>query len=153
MALDRQTEMSAAETDAFLGRNETGVLALARSDDPYAVPISYGYDGETRQFYLRLVSTPESEKRAFLGSEPAAKLVVYEEDGDVYRSVVATGRLVEIDPGELTVERIEQYGRAKRPLFEIWGQEKPDLDIKLYALEPEELSGRLVEVDRETQPA
>ena len=114
MALDRQTEMSAAETDAFLGRNETGVLALARSDDPYAVPISYGYDGEERQFYLRLVSTPESEKRSFLDSAPEARLVVYEEDGDVYRSVVVTGRLVEIDPAELT-GRLVEVDRETQP--------------------------------------
>lgn len=149
MALDRQTEMSPSETDAFLGRHETGVLSLARGDDPYAIPISYGYDAADRRFYLRLVSTPESEKRAFLASSPAARLVVYEADGDTYRSVVATGSLTEIDPGELTVEHVEQYGEAKRPLFEIWGQATPELDIQLYQLDPGELSGRLIEVDRD----
>lgn len=148
MALDRQTEMSPAEMDALLARHETGVLALARADDPYAVPISYGYDADDRRFYLRLVSTPESEKRRFLSSSPATRIVVYEEDGDTYQSVIATGELVEIDPAELTVERIEQFGEAKRPLFEIWGVGKPDLDIKLYELDPDEVSGRRIEVDR-----
>lgn len=148
MALDRQTEMPPAETDEFLGRHETGVLALARSDEPYAVPISYGYDAEERRFYMRLVSTPESEKRQYLASAPRARLVVYEEDDDSYRSVVAIGRLNRIDPGELTVEHVEQYGSAKRPLFEIWGQGKPDLDVLLYELDPDELSGRHIVVDR-----
>ena len=149
MALDRQTEMAPSEVDAFLGRHETGVLALARGDDPYAVPISYGYDADGRRFYLRLVSTPESEKRRFLASSPGARLVVYDEDGDTYRSVVAIGRLEGIDPGELTVEHVEQYGETKRPLFEIWGQAKPELDIQLYELEPEELSGRRIVIERE----
>ena len=149
MALDRQTEMTPSETDAFLGRHETGVLALARADDPYAVPISYGYDATARRFYLRLVSTPESEKREFLASSPGVRLVVYEEDDDTYRSVVAAGRLAEIDPGDLTVEHVEQYGEAKRPLFEIWGEAKPELDIQLYELDPEELSGRRIEIDRD----
>ena len=149
MALDRQTEMSPEETDALLARHETGVLALARADDPYAVPISYGYDATARRFFLRLVSTPESEKRAFLGSSPTTRLVVYEEDGDTYRSVVAKGRLSEISRAELTVEHVEQFGDTKRPLFEIWGEGKPELDIKLYELDPEELTGRRIEVDRD----
>lgn len=149
MAIDRRTEMSAEAADAFLGRQETGVLALARTDEPYAIPISYGYDSDDREFYMRLVSTPESEKRRFLASSPAARLVVYEEVEDTYRSVIATGALERIDPDELTVEDIQQYGSAKRPLFEIWPQQKGELDIELYRLTPETLSGRLIEVDRE----
>lgn len=149
MAIDRRTELTAKETDAFLGRQETGVLALARTDEPYAIPISYGYDPGDRQFYMRLVSTPESEKRRFLGSEPQARLVVYEEEDDSYRSVVAIGTLNRIDPSDLTTEDIQQYGAAKRPLFEIWPQQKGDLDIDLYRFDPETLSGRLVVVDRE----
>jgi hypothetical protein len=149
MALDRQTEMTTDEVDEFLGRHETGVLSLARGDDPYAIPISYGFDSDARQFYLRLVSAPESEKRQFLSSDPRARVVVYEELGNTYRSVVGTGSLVEIPREELTVERIEQYGRAKRPLFEIWAETKPDLEVALYEFDPEDLSGRRVVIDRE----
>lgn len=149
MAIDRRTELTAEERVGLLGRQETGVLALARTDEPYAIPISYGYDPGDRQFYMRLVSTPESEKRRFLGSEPQARLVVYEEEDDSYRSVVAIGTLNRIDPSDLTTEDIQQYGAAKRPLFEIWPQQKGDLDIDLYRFDPETLSGRLVVVDRE----
>lgn len=46
MAIDQETEMTDAEIDDFLGQHETGVLSLARTDDPYAIPISYGYDGD-----------------------------------------------------------------------------------------------------------
>lgn len=148
MALDQQTVLSDAKTDTILGRHETGVLSLAREDEPYAIPISYGYDADHRRFYMRLVSTPESEKRRFLSSAPHARLVVYEEEPVVYRSVVAAGTLEEISTDELTVEHIEQYGAAKRPLFEIWGESKPDLDIRLYRLTPDTLSGREVEIDR-----
>jgi len=148
MAIDRRSEMSAEATDEFLGRHETGVLALARTDEPYAIPISYGYDAEDRVFYVRLVSTPDSEKRRFLSSSPGVRLVIYDDHEDTYRSVVATGTLEHVEPGELTAEDIEQYGAAKRPLFEIWPQQKGDLDIELYRLIPETLSGRLIEVDR-----
>ena len=48
----------------------------------------------------------------------------------------------------MSVEEIEQYGEARRPLFEIWGAEKEDLDIWLYKLHPGELSGRRTTVER-----
>lgn len=149
MALDQQTEMTPGEIDEVLARNETCVLTLARSDEPYATPISYGYDADGRRFYLRLVSTPDSEKRRFLSSSPSARLVVYEQEGRTYRSVVSDGTLERVDPQEMTVERIVQYGRAKRPLFEIWGETKADLDIQLYELDPDSLSGRKIELDEE----
>lgn len=150
MSLAQETEMSAAEIDEFLSENETGVLSLARDNDPYAIPISYGYDADSRTFFMRLVSTPDSEKRTFLSSEPSARLVIYNEksDGTLYRSVLAIGELEEMDPSELTVTDIEQYGNARSPLFEIWGAGKDELDIKLYKLEPSEISGRRTEIDR-----
>ncbi|ELZ10700.1 pyridoxamine 5'-phosphate oxidase-related FMN- binding protein [Halovivax asiaticus JCM 14624] len=151
MSLARETEMTAGELDEFLGGQETGVLSLARDDEPYAIPISYGYDPDERVFYLRLVSTPESEKREYLSSSPRARLVVYDENhaASTYQSVVAVGSLTEVPPEALTVDRIEQYGEAKRPLFEIWANSKPDLDIQLYTLEPVDLSGRRTVIDRD----
>lgn len=153
MALNQRTELERDDIDAFLGSHETGVLSLARDDEPYAIPISYGYDTEYQRFYLRLVSTPESQKRRFLASSPETRLVVYDEDDDTYRSVVAQGSLEEVTKDELSVEHIVQYGEAKRPLFEIWGQAKADLDVGLYKLDPDELTGRLVEVDRDSDSA
>jgi len=150
MTLAEETELSPSEIDAFLGRMETGVISFAREGEPYSIPISYGYDTGSRTFYLRLVSTPESRKRAFLASSPAASLVVYEgtDGGSTYRSVVAAGRLEAVDPDELSPEQIAQYGEAARPLFEIWGLERADLDIRLYEFQPEELSGRRTEIER-----
>lgn len=147
MALDQQTEMSRAETDALLARHETGVLSLADGDEPYAIPISYGYDAEVQTFFLRLVSTPDSEKRTFLSSSPSVRLVVSEETEPEYRSVVAKGTLREVSTDEMTVERIEQFGDAKRPLFEIWGESKTDLRIQLYELDAHDISGRYIELD------
>lgn len=151
MTLAQETEMTPSEIDSFLSNHETGVLSLARAESPYAIPVSYGYDAGTRTFYFRLVSTPESEKRAFLDSEPEAKVVVYDEsdDGALYESVVAAGELEEVDPDALSVEQIEQYGSAKRPLFEIWGQERDGLEIQLYEFDPAELSGRQTVVNRD----
>ncbi|MFB6172562.1 MAG: pyridoxamine 5'-phosphate oxidase family protein [Haloarculaceae archaeon] len=149
MALKQETEMGPSELDEFLASHETGVLSLARGGEPYAIPISYGYDGDDQTFFLRLVSTPESEKRQFLATSPRARLVVYDEADDTYRSVVAVGALETVPREELTVDRIEQYGHSKRPLFEIWAEGKADLDIELYEFRPAQLSGRRVEIERE----
>lgn len=146
MALDQQTEMTPTEIDEVLARHETGVLSLARNDEPYAIPISYGYDPDHRRFYMRLVSTPKSRKREFLSSSPSVRLVVYEEDDQIYRSVIADGSLEHVTMDEMTTERIVQYGQAKRPLFEIWGESKRDLDINLYELDADSLSGRRIEL-------
>ena len=148
MTLNQETELSPGELDSVLARHETGVLALARGDEPYAVPVSYGYDADERRFYVRLVSTPHGEKRQFLPAARLARLVVYEEDDPVYRSVVTVGTLEEVPRDELTVDHVEQYGEARRPLFEIWGESRADLDVGLYRLDPDELSGRRIEVDR-----
>lgn len=151
MSLAKETEMGRAEIDEFVGSRETGVLTLAKEDEPYSIPISYGYDASEGAFYMRLVSTPESEKRAFLNSSPDIKLVIYDgtDDRTMYRSVVADGTLEELDPAELSVDQIEQYGEAKRPLFEIWGKGRDELDIKLYEFQPETIEGRRTEIDRD----
>lgn len=149
MTLDRQTELTPAETDALLGRHRTCVVSLADGNEPYAAPVSYGYDAEARRFYLRLVSTPESGKRRFLAESVQTRVVVYEEDADTYRSVVAGGTLEEVPRGDLTVEHVQQFGDARRPLFEMWGESRSDLDVRLYQLDPDDLSGREIAIDRD----
>jgi nitroimidazol reductase NimA-like FMN-containing flavoprotein (pyridoxamine 5'-phosphate oxidase superfamily) len=151
MPTNSEVEMTPAEVDAHLSRHETGVLALARDDAPYAIPISYGYDADERALYLRLVSTPDSEKREFLASTPQARIVVYEDEHDEYASVVGVGTLERVDLDELTPETIAQYGETQRPLFEIWADDKPDLDIDLYRFTPETLTGRTVVVERDEE--
>lgn len=108
MSLDAETDLEDGEIDAFLSRSETGVLSLGRDDEPYSVPISNGYDATASRFYLRLVSTPESEKRRFLESNPIARLVVLEGDGDIYRSVIASHPRIDSPEGTL--------GRSRRPV-------------------------------------
>lgn len=147
MTPPQQTDLPEAEVRAFLGGHETGVLSLARGDAPYAVPISFGFDGE--QFFLRLVSTPDSEKHRFVRESQRARLVVYEANGTRFRSAVAEGRLEVVPRSALTADHVEQYGDAKRPLFEMWQESTADLDVDLYRLDPETLSGREVDVPAE----
>lgn len=149
MSLAKETELPDEDIDDFLSRTETGVLSFARDGEPYSIPISYGYNLDAQTFYLRLVSRPGSSKREFLSKTPTARLVVYAATNNesTYWSVVAAGPLVERDSVALSPDEIAQYGDARRPLFEIWGEGRDDLDIQLYELQPEELSGRRTDVD------
>ncbi len=151
MSLAQETEMTRSEVDEFVSNRETGVLTLAQNDEPYAIPISYGYNDSSGTFYMRLVSTPESEKRAYLGSSPDVRVVIYDgnDEKTEYRSVVAKGALEELDPADLSADDIVQYGQAERPLFEIWGADRDELDIRLYSFEPDVIEGRRIELDRE----
>ncbi|MEF8855404.1 MAG: pyridoxamine 5'-phosphate oxidase family protein [Haloarculaceae archaeon] len=146
MGLDEQTAMSEDAVDDLLARREAAVLSLAHEGMPYSIPISYGYDVDERTFFLRLVSTPESDKRGFLDSSQTCRLVIYEEADPIYRSVVATGDLKGVDPADLLPGDIAQYGNAQRPLFEVWSESKADLDIDLFVMDPEDISGRRVDV-------
>jgi len=47
----------------------------------------------------------------------------------------------------MTVEHVEQFGDAKRPLFEVWGESKQDLRIQLYQLDADSVSGRHIELE------
>ena len=149
MVTNGEVELSDAEVDAFLARHETGVLSLAREETPYAIPISYGFDEASRDAFLRLVSTPDSETRKVLGSDPRARIVVHETDGDAYTSVIGVGTLRRVDLDELTPESIAQYGETRRPRCEIWADGNADLDSALYRCVPERLTGRTVVVDRD----
>lgn len=144
-----ETVMDENEIDDFLSRLDTGVLSLANEDTPYAIPVSYGYDPETGQFYLRLVSNPESTKRRYLEGEPNVALVVCQarNEGSSYRSVVATGSLDQIDPVDLDPKEIERLGDTRRPLFELWDEDRTALAIELYRLDPDELTGRETAVE------
>jgi nitroimidazol reductase NimA-like FMN-containing flavoprotein (pyridoxamine 5'-phosphate oxidase superfamily) len=144
MGTRQYSDLTEDERDEVLGRNEAGVLALASGDDPYAIPISYGYDGVERRFYVQLVTTDDSEKQRFLGATTPARLVVTEHREGDYSSVIADGTLTRVFRDELSVEEIHQYGGSKRPLLEAWGE---DEDVELYELDPETLTGRRFGID------
>jgi nitroimidazol reductase NimA-like FMN-containing flavoprotein (pyridoxamine 5'-phosphate oxidase superfamily) len=142
MSETRGVQMSPEEVDAFLARGGTGVLSLARGDEPYATPVSYGYDRDSRQFFLRLGFGESSEKREFVESTGGARLVAYGPVGEGWTSVVAAGRLVPVDDEALTVETASALREAELPLLSIWGEELDDVEFRIYRLDVEELTGR-----------
>ena len=95
--------LSPEACDAILNRGSSGVLALAGDDGyPYAVPLSYGYDGGKLYFH----SAKAGHKLDAIRRQPKASFCVIDRDQVVpaeyttyFRSVIAFGtvRVLEED--------------------------------------------------------
>jgi nitroimidazol reductase NimA-like FMN-containing flavoprotein (pyridoxamine 5'-phosphate oxidase superfamily) len=86
-------EMTGKEIAEFLTRQGHGVLSFG-GDEPYGLPISFGYDVLGNRCIFQLVSDADSKKEAALEQTNAVNLVAYEwNDVDDWRSVIITGRL------------------------------------------------------------
>lgn len=131
------------DLEAFLGRGGTGVLALARDDTPYATPVSYGYDPETREFTFRLGLSRDSEKRRFLELDGPldARFVIYGQRDGEWQSVIARGDLLEVAVDDVTPELVETLRTSDPPLQEIW-DDTGDVEFHLYRLEADSITGR-----------
>ncbi|WP_372910694.1 pyridoxamine 5'-phosphate oxidase family protein [Salinigranum sp.] len=134
--------MDRREVVAFLGEEGTGVLALARDDESYAIPVSYGYDGDEETFYLRLAFHPDSQKREFLGPSRTVSLVVSAETNEGWRSIVARGRLRETGEAALDSSLVEAIRRIDIPFFTVFDRPARELDFELFQLVPDELTGQ-----------
>lgn len=85
----------------ILRRGSSGVLALSGDDGyPYAVPLSYVYDGEKLYFHC----AKEGHKLDLIRRNPKASFCVIDQDKVVpeeyttyYRSVIAFGRIRALD--------------------------------------------------------
>ena len=89
--------LSQEETAAVLARGSSGVLALAGDDGyPYAVPLSYVYDGGRLYFHCarsghKLDAIRRCEKASFCVIDQDQ--IIPEEYTSYFRSVIAFGRV------------------------------------------------------------
>jgi nitroimidazol reductase NimA-like FMN-containing flavoprotein (pyridoxamine 5'-phosphate oxidase superfamily) len=105
--------MTPAEASDFLGSHRWGVLCTVGGGRPYAVPVSYAFDG--RHLYL---ATGPGRKADNLDASPSVCLTVPDVvDGQNWRSVVVTGeahRLTDL-PSRLRALRLLARERARTP--------------------------------------
>ena len=132
--------IDADEVDDLLRDRDHGVLSLARDDEAYAVPVNYHYDGERVRF--RLGADAESTKIAFADRTTTATLVVYDvtASGEAW-SVLVRGsidRLTEAERGAVTDAEINE----DFPPFHLFDETVESVDIALYELIPDEITGR-----------
>lgn len=124
---------------------ETGVLALARDDEAYAVPLAHYYDGES--LFFRLGKTPGDRKTAFAAATAMATYVVYgtEPTDDPEElsswSVLVRGRLRELSPEERERFDATEINEAFAPI-RVFDEPIEEIEIGILELEIESIAGR-----------
>lgn len=134
-----------AEIDDYLRSTPTGVLALADGSDAYAIPLVHHYDGDG--LYLRLGSTPDSEKRRFVDRADRVCYVVYgtkrtngPEEFESW-SVLVTGRLTELTGPDR--ERFDTAEINKNfPPIRVFDEAIEEIDVRVFELEIDTIAGR-----------
>jgi nitroimidazol reductase NimA-like FMN-containing flavoprotein (pyridoxamine 5'-phosphate oxidase superfamily) len=85
--------MDEAEISQFLATQGVGVLALPDAAAPYALPMSFGYDGED-SLYFTYVLGDDSTKARLSERADRARFLVYTADSPFqWQSVVVTGSI------------------------------------------------------------
>jgi hypothetical protein len=128
------------EVERRLRERSHAVLALARENDAYAVPLNYHYDEE--RLFLRVSEEPGSTKVAFIRSTETATLVVYGvEDDERSWSVMVRGRIDRLPDDEqegITDALVNEWF----PPFRLFDEDVLDVEMAIYELVPDEMIGR-----------
>jgi hypothetical protein len=147
MSANDAVEMDEESIAEFLGEGGTGVVSFASGPDeaPYSIPLSYGYDRDRGELYLRLAVGAGGEKERHL--EEPVSFVTYERVDGRWTSVVATGRLEAvddetIDDGAIDTDVLDSLRRTEIPLVNVFDRHTRKTAFRFFRLEVERLSGR-----------
>ena len=139
-------ELDRDEIDQILVRKGIGVLAMVDGKQPYAIPISFGYDTDQMVFPMQWGDWDNSRKNRAIESNPNVCLTVYEQDPDataVWRSVIITGEIYEIEEKDRERAFATLASNAEFPDdFGLWGIPFDEVEFRLLGLSTKNLSGR-----------
>jgi hypothetical protein len=133
--------MDRAEIDNLLIERGVGVLSLANDGAPYGLPLSFGYDGDDRLYFLFAGHSTEGRKVRFAeGSAEASLLVLDVASDSEWRSAIVRGPFDRIAPDEWEDAREAMADNAYRPDL------LTDVDVRgdprVWVLDAVERSGR-----------
>jgi len=119
---------------------------MVDGNQPYAIPISFGYDSEQMVFPMQWGGGYDSRKDKAISSNPNVCLTIYEQDSDddpVWRSVVITGEIYEIDEDSKEQAYASLAANAEFPPdFGVWGVPFEDVEFRLFGLDCKNCTGR-----------
>lgn len=109
-------KMTDAEIDQFLAEQGVGVIAIPTGELPYVIPLSFGYDGESRLYFTYLLFGVESKKEDMSDRADRARFLVHAAPSIYeWRSVLLTGTLAEVAD--------EQWGQLQSAMENAWHPE------------------------------
>lgn len=128
-----------AEIDAHLRELGVGVLSLADGGETYAVPESFGYDGDA--LYFQFGYDDDSDKMSHVGTTDIATFTAY--TVDPAWSVVVRGRLEFVPESDATTATEALASNATIPNVNV-SPDAADGEIRFtfYRLVPDDISGR-----------
>jgi hypothetical protein len=138
---------SPLDADDVAGVLETaghGVLALADDDESYAIPISFGYDGDGR-LYFQFGFGESSRKRTFLEHTARATLVVSDVQSTTdWTSVVVSGPIEPIGGTENpeAADALDAFADNAFVPRNAFGDGLEDTEFTLFRLSIESATGR-----------
>jgi nitroimidazol reductase NimA-like FMN-containing flavoprotein (pyridoxamine 5'-phosphate oxidase superfamily) len=133
-------EMTDEEVTGFLASQSVGVLGLPTEDGgtPSLRPLSFGFDGEARLYFLYVVGA-ESRKLELTERADTARFLVYRAETTFnWRSVLLTGTVTEVaeDDRERALEALEG---AWRP--DVFERASATEATRLYQFDVDERTG------------
>lgn len=132
-------ELTRTQMDERLRSTGTGVLALTNGTETYAVPESFGYDGEC--VYFQFVHHDDSRKMAFLETTDVATHVVYTTRPAA--SVVIRGPVERVPSEERERAAAAMAENGEVPTLNVDpSRDTDELSFEFYRLVPEEITGR-----------
>jgi nitroimidazol reductase NimA-like FMN-containing flavoprotein (pyridoxamine 5'-phosphate oxidase superfamily) len=134
-------EMDDSEVAQLLHAQDTGVLSLAKDGDAYGIPVSFNYRQKNRRVYFRLGFAPGSQKREFLDATDHASFEVHDRTDAGWKSVVASGSLVEATSDEIGTQVVQSVEQLQIPYFQVFDRPKEELDLRIVYLDVERVRG------------
>ncbi|WP_458188213.1 pyridoxamine 5'-phosphate oxidase family protein [Haladaptatus sp. NG-WS-4] len=134
--------MSDDERDEFLGRGGTGVISFSSEPDesPYSLPVSYGFDPDTGEFYFRLALGPDSGKMDVVGRP--VSFVTYDQTESGWRSVVVTGELADVSEADVDSDVTQGMRHVEIPLVEVFDRSPREVSFSFFHLDPDDVTSR-----------
>lgn len=138
----RWVGMTDEEIGDFLGEGGTGVISFSKEGDdpPFSIPVSYGYDASTGQFYYRLSMLPDGEKSDLL--DAPVTFVVHARTDEGWRSAVASGRLEGVADSPYESAAVQGMWAVQIPKIDIFDRPPEDVTFRTFRLVPDRLTGR-----------
>jgi nitroimidazol reductase NimA-like FMN-containing flavoprotein (pyridoxamine 5'-phosphate oxidase superfamily) len=132
--------MTDTEIDGFLYECGHGLLSLAKDDDAYAIPVSFGYDGDAIFLYL-IRFGEQSKKLQFSADTGTACLTAYDvRDRGDWECLVVSGTLDPVPEADADYMDDVMEDNAWFPSFH--PPDWPITGVVRMTLSPESLTGR-----------
>jgi len=119
---------------------------MAEGEQPYAIPMSFGYDSTKPVFPMQWGGGYEGQKNRVVESNPKVCLTVYEQDFEeeaIWRSIIITGELYEIPEEEEEQAFASIAANAQFPSdLGVWGIPLENVEFTLFGLNVIDCTGR-----------